>query len=252
MYYLLLIITGFVSLNAKHDKLFPKYDKRCDAMKVQHAPVDSVDNLEHVDYFSKEVPRFVHQIWFGDPDKMPKDKINDWREYVGMNRYHHKLWTEKDLPELKSFMKPENYTSLLIMLKEKNYTAASDIVRLEILKELGGCYFDCDFSPPRKKKDYVLLDQILTMKGLTVVSEHQGRNIGETALFVCNGILISPPEHPVIVSAVDQITGNLRSYYQKTKTHDAMFATGPFFFNKVLWGTYNVMPITYLKQFKMY
>ena len=251
MRYIVLFVLGISSVFAKskHDPLLPKYDKRCTAMRVQHAPIDPLNTPEHVDYFNKQVPLSINQIWFGDKTKMPKNKVDSWSEYAGMNRYVHRLWTESDLAELKTFMKPANYHYLQVMLHEKNYCAASDIVRYEILKENGGIYFDCDFSPPRKDYNDVGLHQIFNLQGLTVVTEHNGRNVGETAIFVCNGILIAPDHHPVIVSAVDQIEANIQSWAKAAKNYDAMFITGPFFLNKILWGTFNVVPITYLLEF---
>ena len=252
MRYILLFSLSFLSLFAKskHDPLLPKYDKRCRAMKVQHAQIDPLKFSGHVDYFNKAVPLFIHQIWFGDKSKMPS-KVKDWKEYVGLHRYVHRLWNEGDLETLETFMRPANYHYLNVMLKLENYPAASDIVRYELLKKFGGIYFDCDFAPPRRDHNYVNLNQIFNLTGLTVVTEHHGRSIGESAIFVCNGIMLCPPMHPVLVSAVDQLEANIKSWHKATKNYDAMFCTGPFFLNKILWGSFNVVPITYLKDFGM-
>jgi len=220
-------------------------------MNVSRATIDIFCNKVHSQYFRRDVPMMIHQIWFGDDKLLNKERIELWKEYSRQTRFCYRLWTLEDLDSFKVFMLPENFSLMKKMLALKNYWAASDIARYEILKEDGGIYIDVDFLPPTLDGNYISLNSICYMKGLNLMIEHHSRNIGEGGIFVANGFIFSSPNHPVIVSAVEQINKNVMTWFKKTGNYDAMFCTGPFFFNKVLWGYYGVVPIKYLKEYNM-
>lgn len=221
-------------------------------MHVSHANIDIFADKIHCQYFRRDVPMMIHQIWFGELKKDQEDKIELWKEYSLASRFNYRIWSIDDLDTLKEFMLPQNYSLMKLMLSLKNYWAASDIARYEILKEYGGIYIDADFNPPTFDGRFISLNSIISMKGLSVMVEHHARNIGESGIFVGNGLIFSSPKHPVIISTVNQINSNTLCWYKKTGNYDAMFCTGPFFFNKVLWGYYGVIPVKYLKDFNMY
>lgn len=252
MRYIFLLFFSSSLLFGKHDPLLPKYDKRCNAMLCKYADINPHKIEKQKEYFDQKIPLTIHQIWFGDKRKMPRSKTNLWEKYCELYGFQYRRWTEDDLEYIKSFCREENYNYIEKFINSGNYWAASDILRYEILNYIGGIYVDCDFSPPVWDNRMVDLREMMSFKGLTVVTEHHGRNIGCSAIFVCNGFIASAPEHPVLASAIFQLNGNIKKWYKKTSNYDAKFITGPFFFNKVLNGTYNIMPITYLKQFKMY
>lgn len=232
--------------------LLPDYDKRCDNMLVHAANIDPSTFQDQTNYFDKEVPRNIHQIWFGDMSKMPFEKCISWEKYASQFNYQYKLWSEKDFQSKPYFISEINWGLFIKMLQKKNWWAASDIMRYEILKEFGGVYVDCDFMPPHTETVYVDLSDLISFKGITFFTEHNARHIKTSALFINNGFIITCPMHPLIISATEQIYYNAEHWYHRTKNYDAMFVTGPFFLNKVLSGCFNLVPCTYIKKFNCY
>jgi len=221
-------------------------------MLCEHADINPHSKPELDNYFNKPVPKIIHQIWFGGRSKRPEKKIDQWKSYAQEFEYSHVIWTEESLPVIKDFCRPSNYDYIKHFISIGNYWAASDVLRYELLNKFGGIYIDCDFSPPKWEDHWVDFREIMSFKGLTAVTEHKGRDIGETAVFVCTGIIVSSPNHPIMKSLVYQLAGNIKQWKTKRGNYDAMFITGPFYFNKVLFGNFNLIPISYLKMFQMY
>lgn len=239
-----------LSPNAQPDtSLIPPYDERCNAMKCHAALINPINDPSQIDYFNKPIPKNIHQIWFGKRKKSQHKKREKWERYADQFEWDYKLWTEDDDPYVATFMKEENFLLMQKMRQKKNYCAASDILRCEILKQFGGLYVDVDLNPPTQNNRFVPIEKLMNMRGLTVVTEKHSRNIDSTALFVTNAWLLAPKNHPVMNSMVDQFYENTHHWYEENKTHEAMFITGPFLLSKILSGSFNVVPSTYLTKF---
>ncbi len=118
------------------------------------------------------------------------------------------------------------------------------------MKKFGGIYIDCDFSRPTSDNTLFDFSEIIPLQGLTLVPEHLSRDIGSyTALFVANGFIVSPPNHPLICSFVKQVYQNAMNWYQDRNNFYAVYATGPMFTNRVLSGYFSVMSMTYIESF---
>ena len=239
------------SLSA-HGGLLPDYDTRCDAMRCHPAAINPASNVSQRRYFSKKVPKIIHQIWFGDPSRLDKARIAQWKMYAELFDYKYFLWSEINDLAVKSFMEPRNYDLLIELRKRGNYWSASDVLRYELMKRFGGVYVDVDFFPPRDEHGSVDLEEIVNFHGLTLMTENLGRNVGATALFAANGLIICPPNHPILCELVEQVHGNATHWHEEIKECWPMFETGPFLLNKVLSGCFNIVPCHYLKQFHMY
>lgn len=228
----------------------PDYDSRCNSMFCHPAEITSTD------YFYKAVPKKVHQIWFGDQSRVDRKKIAQWKVFSEKFGYEYVLWTEQDDSTLQSFMLPQNFELMVQMRQRNNYWAASDIVRFELMKRFGGVYIDCDFLPPSNENGLVDLQDIINFHGLTLMTEHYGRDIGSnSALFAANGFIVSSSNHPVICSIVDQVYDNTLHWNSKEGIGggcgEAAYCTGPFLLNKVLTGCFNIVPCTYLEKYRM-
>jgi len=247
-----LLVFFLLACNAAYAGLLPDYDMRCNAMKCKEAEIFPPNHPEQSDYFNQEVPKKIHQIWFGNINALDKCKPNQWRELSEQRGYNYYLWSEDDIGLIKSIMSSDNFSLFKQFLSNKNWWSASDLLRYSLLKQFGGLYVDCDLAPPVYEGEYVNLEDILNFKGLTLWTEHHGRNVNATAIFVGNSFIMSPPEHPVLISLTDQIYENCMHWYSVNKNYDAMFVTGPFLLNKVLSGSVNIVPITYMKKFNCY
>lgn len=231
--------------------LHPDYDPKCDSMKAHACRLEEF--LKQPGYQYAKVPNVIHRIWFGFQYKLPQENRQEWEIYARQQGFEYKLWTEADLPELRNIMLPQNYQLLSKMLNQRQWWGASDIVRMELLKNFGGIYIDCDFHPPQLNGVSVNFFDIISNQGLTIILEHDARNIGShNAIFVCNNLIAAPSNQPAVISYCDQVYGNAERFNEKENGYDAMYSTGPFLWNKVLNGTYSVISWDFLKKYKCY
>lgn len=227
--------------------MLPDYDIRCNSMLCH--PAEITPN----GYFYKAVPKKVHQIWFGDQSRLDRRKAGLWKDFSEKFGYEYVLWTEQDDDTVRSFMLPQNFELMMQMRQKGEYRVASDILRYELIKRFGGVYVDCDFSPPSDENGLIDLQNIVNFHGLTLMIEPYSRDIGtNAALFVANGFIVCPDDHPIINSLVDQVYGNTMYWYSKEGNFDVMFVAGSVFVNKVLTGTFGVVPCAYLKKLNMW
>lgn len=231
--------------------ILPDYDYNCDAMDASPCEVEHV-LMENVNLYA-QVPKIIHRIWLGDKSKLSLENRTRWEKYASIFNYKYTLWTEDDDQLVQSFMQEKNFALYLRLRQDQNWWGAADILRFEIIKNYGGIYIDCDFSPPQYKNAYIDFFKIFPKRGLSLITEHYGRDIKSyAALFAANGILIAPPNHPIICSQVNQVFKNAMSWIQKKGHFDAPYCTGPFLLNKILTGPFTIVPGIYLTQFKMY
>jgi mannosyltransferase OCH1-like enzyme len=250
--FLLLICSTLTTIEARESRhppkvvervvesLLPAYDTRCDSMCCHTVNIGYGENLY------APVPKKVHQIWFGDKRNMPLNKALAWQHLCVKFGYDYKLWDESDIENCAAFMSSNNYSLLKMFLEQKNYWAASDILRCELIKKFGGIYSDCDILPPS-----IDPADAFHLYGLTLMTEKNARNVHASALFVANSFIIAPPEHPIMRGMVEQFYDNVMFWHSRQKNYDAMFVTGPFLLNKILSGSFNIVPITFLTDLGM-
>lgn len=224
--------------------LIPDYDTNCDALRSTPLEVIIQDSTI-TNFLEKEVPMNIHQIWFGDPNKVPS-RTSKWEKYRSTG-WKYRLWTEKDEKEIKKFVSRRNFDLLKSLLAHKSWWAASDLLRYELIREFGGIYLDCDFAAPENEDGNIPLENIFRLKGATFVTEHKGRDIGTgNALFVMNGILCAPAHHPLFEHLCDTIYMHVLQWKGSKGDYNAMYCTGPFFLNRCLNGPFQVLPIQYI------
>lgn len=128
------------------------------------------------------IPKIIHQIWIGDPAKMPRRLMDTWR----MQGWEYRLWTEKEIVEFG--MGEESQRLYDYFYRKGCYYGASDVVRLEVLKREGGIYIDADTERLESLDDA----PFLSADFFAVEANMKGR--------VANGIIGCVPEHPIIVA----------------------------------------------------
>ena len=85
------------------------------------------------------IPKIVHFIWLGNAiPQFYQDNIEDWKSKNPS--FEFKLWGNEDS---EAFMK--NKASYENFAKAESFGIKSDILRYEILLEMGGLYVDTDF-----------------------------------------------------------------------------------------------------------
>jgi mannosyltransferase OCH1-like enzyme len=223
---------------------YAKYDVTCDSMLVQRC------DAFH-DSYSKEIPRKIHQIWFGDKAKIP-NQTNDWKDYANEYDYEYFFWNEKKIEDIKVLIHPSNWELIQFFINTKNYWSASDIVRCELLRIFGGIYVDCDFYPPNQNGRFLSLETFVVLRGSFFLTENHCPSIGEGALFVCNGFMGSCQGHPIMGSICHQFSGNIKKFHKMQNCYDSRYITGPFILNKVLNGSFQVIPIKFSVDLNMW
>jgi len=79
------------------------------------------------------IPKIIHQIWLGDQSKRPTKLIETWKEKNPS--WEHKLWTDKNLPELVCKKQFDECPS---------FPGKADILRYQLLYQEGGFFIDAD------------------------------------------------------------------------------------------------------------
>lgn len=176
-------------------------------------------DFESLDFFAKAyehslqnsfspkeaIPKKIHFIWVG-PNSFPKNSIENiksWKE-------HHKdyeiyLWTDRNrsLPEdlvtqvnIDSFQ----WTKLEKLFHDtKNYAEKADLLRYEILYQIGGIYVDHDV------KCFKPFDDFRKSYNLFCGLEPPHKKISDTAITICNNLIGASQGHPILKNTIDLV-----------------------------------------------
>ncbi len=87
-----------------------------------------------------KIPKIIHQIWLGsEVPEVFKRYMNSWvQQHLGRG-WFYKLWTDSDVSKIK--LRNRTFFDATY-----NYGIKSDILRYEILDQIGGVYIDTDFE----------------------------------------------------------------------------------------------------------
>lgn len=236
----------------------PDLDPMIHRMQTYFAPIDPINNLSQKNYFDAPIPKQVHQIWFGDPTRRCDDHPAQWRKFAQDFGYVYRLWTDDDLAELKNILPKKNFDLLTRLLACKEVYAASDLLRISLLQNLGGIYCDVDMSPPHVDDKIVDLAEVMPMRGLVLLTENFAMNVGNSAMFFANGLMMASKAHPILTHLQNQLPLNMLSLNPQAASPsaplcqiDAVYATGPGFLSRSLSGVFTLLPITYARRLGM-
>jgi mannosyltransferase OCH1-like enzyme len=146
------------------------------------------------------IPRKLHLIWIGDAYKRPDRSISSWRD--NHPDWQFRLWTDEDLRK-RSWI---NGTHLNAFLKARDWSAAADLMRYEILYREGGVYADADSFSLRPLDGWLLECEMFACWEDTLAT---GR-----AQLVSNAFLGSVPANPFLRYLIDTI-GRRRDQFQR-------------------------------------
>ena len=199
------------------------------------------------------VPRLIHQIWFGDPTKHPREKTLQWEDWARQVGYTYRLWGEDDLAEISGLMPPENRRVFDEVRQRRVWPSASDVLRLSILETSGGIYVDCDHTPPRAEDgSYVDFANLCPMRGLTLMTEPYAREVGADSFFAGNSMIFSPPRHGLVQRAVRHLPYHFDTFLSSRGAIDPWRSTGPMLITRLLDSPLSVWPINLRYQYNMY
>ena len=136
------------------------------------------------------IPKIIHQIWIGDQSKRPQEAMDTIKKDNPDCEY--KLWTEKELNNLKISKKLE----LKIRCMEE-ICGKCDIYRYLILKEYGGIYIDADSISIEPLADFFFKNS-----GIAFENEYCRQDL------LAIGFLAFPPNHPLMNDCISHIESN--------------------------------------------
>lgn len=150
----------------------------------------------------RRIPMALHFIWFGKP--MPDHLAANVEEWKRLHpRWRCYLWTEKNLPLLRNASLFQRAEKLVPADAVEQFRA--DIVRYELLYDMGGFYADADTRPLRP------ID--------TALGAHQAFAAMEDRNWVGNTYLGAVPGHPIFRDLIAGLPANVQRLRGKRPNH---------------------------------
>ena len=218
MRYLLLFTLLFVGCKKQVDEK-SDFEQLMGKGKSHWQYVQTKEDLEQIAFFKKhfirqqsfnksigqQIPRTVHFIWVG-PREFPKSSRKNIESWVDLHPdWKFKFWTDRlralphpkmEMVEIKEEHFSQGYDNYL---ESNNYAEKADVLRYEILLNEGGIYVDHDvmcfqsFEP--------LIQNYQFACGL----EPPHKPIGQSSISVCNNIIASIPNHPIMEQCLSKV-----------------------------------------------
>ena len=129
------------------------------------------------------IPKIIHYCWFGHGEKpeLAKKCIASWRKFCP--DYEIREWNEDNCDCLAMPFMAEAYAA-------KKYAFVSDVMRLIVLEQYGGVYFDTDVE---------------LVRDISPLMNDEGFIGFENDQYVASGLTIaSVAHHPVIRAMIDE------------------------------------------------
>lgn len=203
--------------------------------------------------FEQPVPRIIHQIWFGSPAIFDTERSGSWQQVAKQFGYEYHLWTEDDDGQYAKLFGREIADYIKYFRKHKRWDAASDVLRYHIVEHFGGMYFDLDVPAPRRQGELVDPATVLPVEGLALAGESDTREVGNSAFYVQNHMILAPPHNPVLAAITASLLPNRKKQNESVKSWDtgAIFITGQSLLSSTVRGSFTYVPYPYLHSLKM-
>jgi mannosyltransferase OCH1-like enzyme len=225
-----------IVLSKTTEKMWQAMMNERDEINVRNFKVIS-KTLENIQYrqigiFSlHNIPKLLNFVWLNEGRifnnfKPKKYDINlqKWREMYS----DHKLIVYGMEDVLNLIEKDETIKKYKnVFLEIEPHICKCDVARLLILYSKGGYYIDHDFIPNKKIES--VIDRSSDETGLCIFEEVSEHQMNKNKKLICNGFIISPPQHPFIKGLLDNILDN-HKIQPKINIDSVLKRTGPEFF----------------------
>jgi len=161
------------------------------------------------------IPKKIHQVWLG-PAQIPKvysKYMESWKHFHP--DWEYRLWTDEDVKDI-------TITKKNLFDSASNVGMKSDILRYEILRQIGGIYVDTDFECLKP------FDDLLYLKFFTGISY-------DVQFVLYNGLIGSIPNHPVMNKTVE-----IEGSYIGSKGSSIINTTGAYHFTRCFNSTVSI------------
>jgi len=163
------------------------------------------------------IPKIIHQIWIGSAAIPPEylEFSSKWREMYP--DFEYILWDDARIMNQNLLSEDKDF-----IYQSKVYPIAmkADIIRYEIVNQIGGMYIDMDFQPLRKMED----------------KWFDGKFFGamQSNREVAIGLFAAIANEPLLTEVNETVVKHIRREFQKlTSLKRIDLLTGPTFFNSV-------------------
>ncbi len=139
------------------------------------------------------IPKLLHFIWIG-PQQRPAlydNYLEEWRRLHP--DWQVKLWGEEELSKL-------TFQNQKIIGGNGSWLLRADVIRLELMAQLGGVYADCDYQPLRP------LDELVKFPAFAVSVRSSGHSP------FTNSIFGARPGHFMFEKIVSNVGHNVELY----------------------------------------
>lgn len=129
------------------------------------------------------IPKIIHYCWFGQGEKpeLAKKCIASWQKFCP--DFAIREWNEDNCDYLAMPFMAEAYAA-------KKYAFVSDVMRLLVLEQYGGVYFDTDVE---------------VVRDISPLMDDEGFIGFENDQYVASGLTIaSVPHHPVVQAMIEE------------------------------------------------
>lgn len=150
----------------------------------------------------QDIPKKLHFIWLG-PKDFPKESYKNLFSWIEKHpTWEVFLWSDRARPSLHQRLQINQVEDFsFLFLKDlyalsDNWGEKSDLLRYELLYQIGGIYIDHDvicFRP---------FDDIVSQTDLFCGLEFPHKPLADTALNVCNNLIGAAPLHPILLETM--------------------------------------------------
>ena len=158
------------------------------------------------------IPKIIHQTWRSKTLPNILDNILIHNKKVHENtEFEFKLWSHAPgEPEIDNFLK-EKYPQLYNIFKKTTVgVQKGDISRLAILYEYGGIYIDLDILCIKSFDNLINLNSNKLI--MSFEPSEQTIKIFNKSNSLCNAFIATPPKHPLIKIAIDNVISIYNKY----------------------------------------
>lgn len=179
---------------------------------------EDFENLKHFQTFfeknfpllstpspQEKIPHTLHFIWLG-PKEFPSDSIANVRSWIGKHPdWTFYFWTDRERP----LPHPAMQKKLIVQFpfetlaeyfdRTDNFAEKSDLLRYEILNQLGGVYVDHDVKCLKP------FDALNNSYELYCGLEVPFNTLLSSSVFPTNNLIGARARHPVIKACIDEI-----------------------------------------------
>ncbi|MCH9631322.1 MAG: hypothetical protein S4CHLAM37_13440 [Chlamydiia bacterium] len=179
---------------------------------------------------AEKIPKQLHFIWVG-PKDFPSTSVKNVVSWIEKNPgFQVFFWSDRERPlPHKDIQMKSVHDFKWSFLEEfyndsNNYAEKADLLRYEILYQLGGIYVDHDVEC------YKSFNNFSNSYDFFCALEPPHTPIGSTAIEACNNLIGSSPSHPILKKSIELSKADWEFYKNTFPGNDVLSVTKRVYF----------------------